>query len=101
MSLGKKSETIGDSNLQGIAIRKTDSQKLLGVIVDQKLFEEHLRTICQRDELKLANKIILSITAETNSLNSFIKGQCNICVLIRMFSSREQIIQLTKYIKEH
>ena len=34
MSLGKKSETIGDSNLQGIAIRKTDSQKLLGVIVD-------------------------------------------------------------------
>ena len=54
MCLWKNFEIIGDFYLLVIAIKKTDSQKLPGVIIDQKLnFEEHKKTICQMTGKKL------------------------------------------------
>ena len=54
MCLGNYSENIGDFYSQGTAIKNTNSQKLLGVITDQKLnFEEHIKTICQTAGKKL------------------------------------------------
>ena len=62
MCLGKDAETIGDFNFQGISIKKTNSQKLLGVIIDHKLkFEEHKFYLSNsREETERTNKIIPS-----------------------------------------
>ena len=93
MCLEKDAETIGDFNFQGISIKKTNSQKLLGVIIDHKLkFEEHISSICQ-----IAGKKLNALTRLSHLiapyqldliLNSFIKGQFNYCPLIWMFSSK-------------
>ena len=48
MCLCKNSETLGDFNFKGTAIKKTDSQKLLRTIIKHKLnFEKHIKTSCQ------------------------------------------------------
>ena len=93
MCLEKDAETIGDFNFQGILLKKTNSQKLLGVIIDHKLkFEEHISSICQ-----IAGKKLNALTRLSHLiapyqldliLNSFIKGQFNYCPLIWMFSSK-------------
>ena len=84
-----------DANIQieNSIINCSRSQKLLGVVLDNKLkFEKHIENICQK-----ANRKLNALARVTNYMelpkrrilmNAFFKAQFNYCPIVWMFHSR-------------
>ena len=84
-----------DANIQieNSIINCSRSQKLLGVVLDNKLkFDKHIENICQK-----ANRKLNALARVTNYMelpkrhilmNAFFKAHFNYCPIVRMFRSR-------------
>ena len=88
-----KPYTLPNFKCNNITIKNSDSEKLLGVIIDIKLdCTEHLTTVCKKANLKLRalNRISRSLSPEQYVLiiNAYIKSLFNNCPLVWMFCYR-------------
>ena len=84
--------TLLNFKCKNITIKRSDSEKLLGVIIDNKLdFTEHFNTVCKKASLKLhaLNRISRFLSPEQHVLiiNAYIKSLFNYCPLVWMFCS--------------
>ena len=75
---------------KNIAIKNSASEKLLGVIIDNKLdFKEHLKTVCKKVNLELhaLNRTSGFLSPEQHVLiiDAYIKSLFNYCPLVWMF----------------
>ena len=89
MTLGTPN-TLPNFKCKNITIKNSASEKLLGVIIDNKLdFTEHLNTVCKKANLKLhaLNRISRFLSPEQHVLiiNAYIKSLFNYCPLVWMF----------------
>ena len=78
---------------KNITIKNSASEKLLGVIIGNKLdFTEHLNTVCKKANLKLhaLSRIARFLSPEQHVLiiNAYIKSFPNYCTLVWMFCYR-------------
>ena len=72
MCLGKNSETIGDFYFHRTKIKKTNSQKILSVIIDHKLnFKEHIKTIHCEKYRNLPNFLVCKFCGKEQFPHSF------------------------------
>ena len=74
-------------------IKNSESVKLLGITIDNKLrFDKHVAIICKKVNLKLHALARISKLMSTNKLRiimkSFIESQFGYCPLVWMFHSR-------------
>ena len=89
MTLGTPN-TLPNFKCKNITIKNSASEKLLGVIIDNKLdFTEHLNTVCKKANLMLhaLNRISRFSSPEQHVLiiNAYIKSLFNYCPLVWMF----------------
>ena len=100
MTLGTPT-TIPNFKCKNITIKNSVSEKLLGVIIDNKLdLAEHLNTICKMANLKLhaLNRISRFLSPEQHVLiiNAYIKSLFNYCPLVWMFCYRQIMHKMNK-----
>ena len=100
MTLGKPN-TLPNLKCDNITIKNSVSEKLLGVIIDNKLdLAEHLNTICKMANLKLhaLNRISRFLSPEQHVLiiNAYIKSLFNYCPLVWMFCDRGILHKMNK-----
>ena len=100
MALGTPT-TLANFKCKNITIKKSVSEKLLGVITANKLdFTEHLNTVCKKAYLKLhtLNKISRFLSPQHHALiiNAYIKSLFNHCPLVWMFCYRRTIHKMNK-----
>ena len=100
MTLGTPN-TLPNFKCKNITIKNSASEKLLGVIIDNKLdFTEHLNTVCKKANLKLhaLNRISRFLSPEQHVLiiNAYIKSLFNYCPLLWMFCYRQIIYKMNK-----
>ena len=93
--------TLPKFKCKNITIKNSASEKLLGVIIDNKLgFTEHLNTVCKKANLKLnaLNRISRFLSPEQHVLiiTTYIKSLFNYCPLIWMFYYREIMHHMNK-----
>ena len=84
-----------DVNIQvaNTTIENSKSQKLLGVVLDNKLrFDKHVKNICQKANRKLnvLSRLTnyMDLPKKRLLLNAFFKAQFNYCPIVWMFHSR-------------
>ena len=95
------SNTLLRVNCNNITIKNGASEKILGVIIDNKLdFTEHLNTICKNANLKLhaLNRMSKFLSPEQHVLiiNAYIKYLFNCCLLVWMFCYRRIMHKMNK-----
>ena len=100
MTLGTPN-TLPNFKCKNITIKNSASEKLLGVIIDNKLdFTEHLNTVCKKANLKLhaLNRISRFLSPEQHVLiiNAYIKSLFNYCPLVWMFCYRRIMHKMNK-----
>ena len=100
MTLGIKND-LPDSTYNNSIIKNCASEKLLGVIIDNKLdFKEHLTKVCKNANLKLNALYRISAYMSPDQhlliINSYIKSLFNYCPLIWMFCNRQEINKINK-----
>ena len=100
MTLGTPN-TLPRFKCKNITIKNSASEKLLGVIMDNKLdFTEHLNTVCKKANLKLLalNRISRFFSPEQHLLiiNAYIKSLLNYCPLVWMFCYRRIMHKMNK-----
>ena len=100
MTLGTPN-TLPNFKCKNITIKNSSSEKLLGVIIDNKLdFMEHLNTVCKKANLKLhaLNRISRFLSPEQHVLiiNAYIKSLFNYCPLVWMFCYRRIMHKMNK-----
>ena len=100
MTLGAPN-TLPSFKCKNITIKNSASEKLLGVIIDNKLnATEHLNTVCQKANLKLhaLNRISRFLSPEKHVLiiNAYIKSLFNNCALVWMFCYRGVTYKMNK-----
>ena len=100
MALGTPN-TLPNFKCKNITIKNSASEKLLGVIIDNKLnATEHLNTVCQKANLKLhaLNRIYRFLSPEKHVLiiNAYIKSLFNYYPLVWMFSYRRIMYKMNK-----
>ena len=93
--------TLPNFKCKNSTIKNSASEKLLGVIIDNKLdFTEHLNEICEKANLKLhaLNRIskFLSPGQYVLIINAYIKSLFNYCQLVWMFCYREIMHKMNK-----
>ena len=86
---------------KNITIKNSVSEKLLGVIMGNKLdFMEHLNTVCKKANLKLhaLSRISRFLSPEQHVLiiNAYIKSLSNYCPLVWMFCYRRIMDKMNK-----
>ena len=92
MCLGKNTEE-ETFIFNGIVMRNSKEEKILGVIIDNKLsFKSHINDLCKKASKKLAALSCLSRFLNNSEkklvFNSVLKSQFNYCPLVWMFCSR-------------
>ena len=100
MTLGTPN-TLPNFKCKNITIKNSVSEKLLGVIINNKLdFTEHLNTVCKKANLKLhaLNRISRFLSPEQHVLiiNAYIKSLFNYCPLVWMFCYRRIMHKMNK-----
>ena len=80
-------------NLNGLSIKSSNCEKLLGIKIDNRLtFNEHVKTLCKKTSQKLnaLSRIAGNMKFSQRKLiiNSFIMSQFSYCPLVWMFHSR-------------
>ena len=100
MTLGTPN-TLPNFKFKNITIKKSASEKLLSVIIDNKLdFTEHLNTVCKKANLKLDALSTISrfFSPEQHVLiiNAYIKSLFNSCPLVWMFCYRGIMHKMNK-----
>ena len=100
MTLGTPN-TLPNFKCKNITIKNSASEKLLGVIIDNKLdFTEHLNTVCKKANLKLhaLNRISRFLSPEQHvlTINAYIKSLFNYCSLVWMFCYRRIVHKINK-----
>ena len=93
--------TLPNFKCNNITIKDSTSEKLLGVIIDDKLdFTEHHNTVCQKRNLNLhaLNRIFRFFSPEQHVLviNAYIKSLFNYCPLVWMFYYRRIMHKMNK-----
>ena len=98
-----------EANIQitNITIESSRSQKLLEIVIDNKLkFELHIGNICQRVNRKLNEQERLTkykeLLKRRISMSAFFKAQFNYCPIVWMFHFRSlnnKINRLKDYLK--
>ena len=93
--------TLLNFKCKNITIKRSDSEKLLGVVIDNKLdFTEHFNTVCKKASLKLhaLNRISRFLSPEQHVLiiNAYIKSLFNYCPLVWIFCSWEIMHKMNK-----
>ena len=93
--------TLPSFKCKKITIKNSASEKLLGVIVDNKLdFMEHINTVCKKANLKLhaLNRISRLFSPEQHALIiiAYIKSLFNYCPLVWMFCYRQIMHKMNK-----
>ena len=100
MTLGTPN-TLPKFKCKNITIKNSVSEKLLDVIIDNKLdFTEHLNPVCKMANLKLhaLNRISRFLSPEQHVLiiNAYIKSLFNYCPLVWMFCYRRIMHKMNK-----
>ena len=100
MTLGTPN-TLPNFKFKNITIKNSVSEKLLGVIIYNKLdFTEHLNTVCKKANQKLhaLNRISRFLSPEQHVLiiNAYIKSLFKYCSLVWMFCYRRIIHKMNK-----
>ena len=100
MTLGTPN-TLPNLKCKNVTVKKSASEKLLGVIIDNKLdFTEHLNTVCKNANLKLhaLNRIsrLLSLEQHVRIINAYIKSLFNYFPLVWMFCYRGIMHKMNK-----
>ena len=93
--------TLPNFKCKNITIKKSVSEKLLGVIIDNKFdFTEHFNTVCKKANLKLhaLNSISRFLSPEQYVLiiNAYLKSLFNYCPLVWMFCYRRIMHNMNK-----
>ena len=88
-------------NLDDTVIGNSESQKLLGVIVDRKLtFESHVSNLCKTTSNKIHALARISSLMDLNKrkllINAFIKAQFGYCPLVWMMHKRSLNSRINK-----
>ena len=86
--------TSSTANINGDIIKNSESEKLLGVMIDYKLnFEEHLSKVCDKANQKLNALARISSYMNINQrkriMRAFISSQFGYCPLVWFFCSRK------------
>ena len=100
MTLGTPN-TLHNFKCKNITAKNIVSEKLLGVIINNKLdFAEQLNTVCKKANLKLhaLNRISRFLSPEQHVLiiNAYIKSLFNYCPLVWMFCYRRTTHEMNK-----
>ena len=100
MTLGTPN-TLPNFRCKNITIKNSASEKLLGVIIDNKLdFTEHRNTVCKKANLKLhaLYRISRFLSPEQHVLviSAYIKSLFNYCRLVWMFCYRRIMHKMNK-----
>ena len=90
-----KTDTNVTINLESEIIMNTAEEKLLGVLIDNKLkFDKHVNNLCTKANQKLHALSRISEYMSTSKLRlvmkAFINSQFGYCPLVWMFHSRDQ-----------
>ena len=100
MTLGTPN-TLPNFKFENIAIKNSTSQKLLGIIIENKLyFTEHFNTVCKKANLKLHDLNIISISLSPEQhvvvINAYIQSLFNYCSLVWKFCYRGIMYKMNK-----
>ena len=100
MTLGTPN-TLPNFKCKNITIKNSASEKLFGVIIDNKLdFTENLNTVCKKENLKLhaLNRISRFLSPEQHVLiiNTYIKSLFDYYPLVWMFCYRRIMHKMNK-----